>query len=107
MKRTLNKELEIQKLQLENQRIILEKDSAFEKYKSQIEKEFKELKEAYTKEKFEMKHKIDQVNIQAKAFQMLSANETYLSPRRAPGSELKRHAGSIERRLDSFGHKIK
>jgi len=74
------KDIEIQKLQLEKQKIILEKDSAFEKFKAQIEVEFKEIKDSYNKEKNEMNWKLEQATIQAKAFQMLNANETYLSP---------------------------
>ena len=74
------KEIEIQKLQLEKQKAIMEKDWAFEKYRTQIEADFKELKDVYKNEKQEMLKQLEQTNIQAKAFQMLSANETYLSP---------------------------
>jgi hypothetical protein len=39
------RDIQIQKLELEKQRITYEKDSAFERYKHQIDSEFKELKE--------------------------------------------------------------
>jgi hypothetical protein len=39
------RDIKIQKLELDNQRISYEKDSAFERYKHQIDSEFKELKE--------------------------------------------------------------
>lgn len=74
------KDVEIQKLELERQKIIIEKDSEFEKYKHQIESEYKELKQCYLKEKEQMGIQVEQANLQFKALQMISANESYLSP---------------------------
>ena len=74
------RDIKIQKLELEKQRITYEKDSAFERYKHQIDSEFKELKEWYLKEKEQMGVQLEQANLQFKALQMINANESYLSP---------------------------
>jgi hypothetical protein len=73
-------EIEIEKLKLENKKIEIEKESEMERLKCRMERELKNIKDAYRQEKKLMKEQLEQANIQAKAFQMLSANETYLSP---------------------------
>lgn len=74
------KDIEIQKLQLQNQKNILEKDNDLEKFKCRMEKELKELQDVYVKEKTHMENQLEQASIHTKALQMLSGNETFLSP---------------------------
>lgn len=74
------KDIEIQKLQLQNQKNILEKDNDLEKFKCRMEKELKELQDVYLKEKTHMENQLEQASIHTKALQMLSGNETFLSP---------------------------
>jgi hypothetical protein len=45
-----------------------------------MEKELKELQDVYLKEKTHMENQLEQASIHTKALQMLSGNETFLSP---------------------------
>lgn len=73
------KDIEIQRLKLDIQRITIEKDGEFEKLKNQMEVELRDLKDMYTKEKCKMDYQLEQASIQAKALQLLNTKELFMS----------------------------
>lgn len=74
------KDIEIQRLQLEKEKLRMEKEREFDQFKATMEKQVRDIKDMYIKEKKQMKDRMAQAEVQAKAFQMLSHNETMMSP---------------------------